>query len=58
MDEHRIGTGTEAGMETRAVAEMGTDENGNADGNEDGIEDGRGERSRVRNRTRVVDTIR
>ena len=48
MDEDRVGTGTEAGTETRAVAGMGT-----------GTVTERAEERRrsARNRTRVVDTM-
>ena len=52
MDEYRIRTGTEAGTETRAVAEMGTGT---------GTRTGSGrvdERQRsTRNHTRVVDAM-
>ena len=54
MDEHRVGTGTGAGTETRAVAEMGT---GIGTGTRMGSRRAEERRRSARNRTRVVDAI-
>ena len=54
-----MGTGTGAGMETRAVAEMGTGAKmGTWMGMETGSERVEATLKRARNRTRVVDAIR
>ena len=56
MDEHRIETGTGAGTETRAVAEMGTRME---TGTGTRIGSGRAEERRrsAKDRTRVVDAL-
>ena len=56
IDEHKMGTGTEAGTKSRAVAETGT---GTGTGKEMRTVSGRAEERRrtERNRTRIVNTM-
>ena len=49
VDRHRMETGTEAGMETRAIGGDGNgEEDGIGDGNEDGIREGESEAKRCK----------
>ena len=58
MDEHKIGTGTEAGTETSEVAEMGTGTRmGVGTATRTGSRRVEERRRSARNLTRVVDTI-